>query len=198
MVQSFTLSNLLEWSHAKNSSHLGRGWIVAGWKSSFLALIASCSLFCTSSINPETLRVAAIQVFRPSAIVQVLGQNDTFVFWNSLVSWGKWLSIQNRFCAEKGGIWCLRLSPSLVWGQSCVKCRHVSHAAENHPSRHCWNKFLTLTWPLLTNSFLLQKPKEIHKDPRLNRKMLEQCERPLNLLLPQFNFLPQLFQQAIL
>ena len=84
--------------------------IVAGWNSSSLAMIASCSLSFTSSISPEASYVAGLPGFSPtafslgsSAIVKVLGQNDTFVFWDSLVFWGKWLLIQNRFCAEKSG-----------------------------------------------------------------------------------------------
>ena len=42
--------------------------IVAGWNSSSLALMASCSLSFTSSIKPETLRVAALQSFFPNSI----------------------------------------------------------------------------------------------------------------------------------
>ena len=148
--------------------------MVAGRESSSLALIASFSLSFTSSISPEASYVAGLQGFSPttsalgsSAIVKVSGQNDTFVFWDSLVFWGKWLLIPNRFCAEKGGprfftfvsqaavasekvLWevlpaalyiCLPVS---VWGQSCVKSRHLSpiplHSAENDLYHHCCGK----------------------------------------------------------
>ena len=124
--------------------------------------------------------------------------------------WGKWLLIQNRFCAEKGGprfstffsqaavasekaFWEVLPTALISVSQSPFGAKATWNLDIFHPYPSTLQKtihrIITVggkmhTRPLLTNFILPKKHNEIHKNPRLNWKMFEQRVRPLNLLHP--------------
>ena len=177
--------------------------IVAGWNSSSLALMASCSLSFTSSINPESLRVAALQSFFPNSIFfgvfshsKGLGANGCQYRTGSVQKRGAcvlYIYLPNGSCFRKGSLggFCqllftfLSQSPfgvKVAWNADMSTC--LTHTPLLRRKRSISVRvFLGLTWPYyITNCILLQKVNEFHQNPRLSWKMFEQCVWPLNLL----------------